>query len=164
MRPQQTGKTYLQQLQTFAYLCLGIPLLFFIYLYLESSVDRLEPAFGAEYDWHIFIPIFLLALFLTYIGSSRYNSSRQQAMSQKNFKDKLQLYKNASNTRFLFYGISTSLITIGFYLTNFKPFAVMFGVMIVLFSINNPNARKIVTALKLKEEEKKIILTGLEIT
>ncbi len=40
----------------------------------------------------------------------------------------------------------------------------MFGVMIVLFSINNPNARKIVTALKLKEEEKKIILTGLEIT
>ncbi len=85
-------------------------------------------------------------------------------MSQKNFKDKLQLYKNASNTRFLFYGISTSLITIGFYLTNFKPFAVMFGVMIVLFSINNPNARKIVTALKLKEEEKKIILTGLEIT
>jgi len=163
MHPQLTGKTYLQHLQTFAYICLGTPLLFFIYLYLESSVDRLDPAFGAEYNWYIFIPIFLLGLFLTYIGTLRYNSSRKLAMSQKNFKDKLQLYKNASNTRFLFYGISTLLITIGFYLTNFKPFAVMFGIMIVLFSINNPNARKIVTALKLKEEEKKIILAGLEI-
>jgi hypothetical protein len=164
MNPKETGKTYLQKLQTFAYLCLGVPLLFFIYIYLESSVDRLEPVFDPGYNWYIFIPTFSLALFLIFFGGSRYNSAREMAMNQANFKDKLKVYQNASNTRFLFYGISTSFITLGFYFTNFKPFAVMFGFMIVLFSINNPSARKIVGALKLKDEEKKIILAGLEIS
>jgi hypothetical protein len=163
MKSQQTGKTYLQKLQTFAYVCLGIPLLFFIYFYLESSVDQLEPIFSPEYNWYIFVPSFVLALSLIFFGASRYNSTKEMAATQSSFKDKLKLYQTANNTRFLFYGISTTIITLGFYLTNFKPFTAMFGIMIVLFSINNPNARKIVTALKLKDEEKKIILDGLDI-
>jgi hypothetical protein len=35
--------------------------------------------------------------------------------------------------------------------------------MIVLFSINNPNARKVVKDLKLLENDKDIILRGLDI-
>ncbi len=77
--------------------------------------------------------------------------------------EKLNIYRKASNTRFVVYGTSAFLICIGFYMTNFQAFAVLFGIMIVLFSINNPNARKIVNDLKLRDQEKEIILNGLDI-
>jgi hypothetical protein len=163
MRQQETGKTYIQKLQTFAYVCLGFPLLFFIYFYLESSVDRLEPKIGHEYSLFIFIPAFLMSMILIYLGFRNYHSMKLSAIEKVDFKEKLRLYLKASNTRFLYYGACTSIITLGFFITNYEPFAALFGVMIVFFSIHNPNARKIVNELKLKGEEKSIILTGLEI-
>lgn len=163
MRQQETGKTYIQKLQTFAYICLGFPLLFFIYIYLESSVGRLEPRIGQGYNLFIFAPAFLLAMGLIYLSIKNYNALKAEAITKTDFKEKLKIYHKASNTRFLYYGASTSIITLGFFITNYEPFAALFGVMIVLFSIHNPNARKIANELKLKGDEKSIILTGLQI-
>ena len=163
MIQQQTGKTYIQKLQTFAYTSLGLPLLFFIYLYLESSIDRLEPSVGEAYLLYFSLPMMLLAGLIVFISQRKYQSFKSVAISKTDFKEKLYYYRKGSNTRFLFYGFATSLITLGFYITNFQPFAALFGIMIVFFSIHNPNARKIVNDLKLKDEEKTIILSGLEI-
>jgi hypothetical protein len=88
---------------------------------------------------------------------------REEAAQKSHLKEKLTDYQKASNARFVYYGLSTFLITIGFYLTNLQPFAALFGVMLVLFSINNPSSRKIVIDLKLKGDEKKAILSDEEI-
>lgn len=163
MSQQQTGKIYIQKLQTFAYACLGFPLLFFIYLYLESSVDQLEPKVSEDYHLYIFFALLLLAVLLIILSFKKYQFARASARLKPDFKEKLYFYRKGSNQRFLLYGISTTIITFGFYLTNYQPFAALFGIMIVLFSINNPNDRKIVRELKLKDDEKTIILTGLDI-
>lgn len=163
MRPQETGKTYIQKLQTFAYICLGFPLLFFIYLYLESSAEMLEPMIAPEYNLFVFVPIFTMAMYLIYLSMRNYKALRVEATAKTDFKEKLQLYHKASNTRFLYYGACTLSITIGFFITNYEPFAALFGIMIVMFSIHNPNARKIAGELKLKGDEKSIILSGLDI-
>ena len=163
MSQQLTGKTYLQKLQTFAYVCLGLPLLFFIYLYLESSVERLVPLINQEQILYLFTPLLIVSIFLVYTANKKFKSINNSAILETDFLRKLTTYQKASNTRFFYYGISTLLITIGFYITNFQPLAALFGIMIVLFSINNPNQRKIVRDLKLKDPEKTIILKGLEI-
>jgi hypothetical protein len=163
MRQDLTGKIYLQKLQTFAYLCLGLPLLFFIYSYLESSVDELIPLVPIAYNVFVFFPVLILTSGTLFLGAKSFKSSKLRATEISDFNHKLQVYQKASNTRFLSYGISTLLVTIGFYITNYQPFAILFGIMMVLFSINNPSTRKIVTDLKLKGEEKKAILTGSEI-
>lgn len=163
MRPQETGKTYIQKLQTFAYMCLGFPLLFFIYVYLESSAEMLEPMIAPEYNLYVFVPMFTMALFLIYLSIRNYKALRLEATKKTDFKEKLKLYQKASNTRFLYYGTCTLCITIGFFITNYQPFAALFGIMIVMFSIHNPNARKIAGELKLKGDEKSIILSGLDI-
>ncbi len=163
MSQQLTGKTYLQKLQTFAYVCLGIPLLFFIYLYLESSVERLVPLISEEQILYLFFPLLIVSILLVYAANKKFKSINSSAILETDFLRKLIAYQKANNTRFLYYGISTLLITIGFYITNFQPLAALFGIMIVLFSINNPNQRKIVKDLKLKDPEKTIILKGLEI-
>ena len=63
----------------------------------------------------------------------------------------------------MYFGLCALLITIGFYLTNFQPFAALFGLMIVLFSIYNPSSRRIFQELKLRDEEKNIIMNGEDI-
>ncbi|MCG8309673.1 MAG: hypothetical protein MI975_19920 [Cytophagales bacterium] len=163
MHNQLDTKNYVQRLQTIAYLNLGAPLIPFIYLYLESSVDELEEIIQAEYHAVTLIPIVILCLMIIYRGIRKHRSMLEKARLGKELKEKLILYRKANNYRFFTYGLSSILITIGFYLTNFQAFAALFGIMIVLFSINNPNTRKIVNDLKLKNSDKQIILNGLEI-
>jgi len=164
MRTQLDGKSYIQKIQTVAYLCLGAPMLFFIYLYLESSVDQLEEKVPSKYHLSILIPVVLFCVAIIYWSMKKYRFFIQESFSTSELKEKLNLYKTANKYRFLSYGASTFIITCGFYLTNYQPFAALFGIMIVLFSINNPNSRKVITELKLNKLEKEIILKGLEIS
>lgn len=163
MSEQLTGKTYLQKLQTFAYLCLGTPLIFFIYLYLESSVDELIPKIEEVYNPYLFLPSGIICVALIYFNFKSYNSTLEDARSKKKLKEKLSIYRTASNRRFIVFGICSGILAAGFYLTNFQAFAALFAIMIVLFSIYNPSSRRIVNDLRLKDEEKKVILSGLKI-
>jgi len=163
MRNQLNGKMYLQKLQTTAYLSLGIPLLFFIYIYLESSVDQLTETIPSEYHLSILIPILILSIAFLYWSHKKYKYNIEQSFTKTELKEKLKLYQIASNTRFLVYGACAIMICIGFYLTNYQPFAALYGIMLVLFSINNPNTRKIVGELKLKDQNKEIIYKGSDI-
>lgn len=163
MGQQLNGRTYLQKLQTVAYLCIGIPLLFFIYVYLESSVDQLEEIIPSNYHLSILFSLTFICLIIIYWSIKKYRFLINQSYSTLVLREKLALYQEANNNRFIIYGISAMMISIGFYLTNFQPFAALFGIIVVLFSINNPNARKIVTELKLRNKDKEIIYNGLEI-
>ena len=163
MGQQLNGRIYLQKLQTVAYLCIGIPLLFFIYAYLESSVDQLEEIIPSNYHLYILFPLILICLIINYWSIKKYKFLINQSFSKLALREKLALYQEGNNNRFIMYGISAMMISIGFYLTNFQPFAALFGIIVVLFSINNPNARKIVTELKLRNKDKEIIYNGLEI-
>lgn len=164
MQSNLSGRTYLQKLQTFTYGTLALPLLLFIYLYLESSVDRLEALLPAEYHLFAFIPTLFVCSIQLVWTTRKFESMRKEAISQTSFVKKLTLYQKANQFRFINYAIAATLSTIGFYFTNFQPFAVLFTIMIVLFSISNPTARRIVNELRLKGQEKQIILSGSEIS
>ena len=163
MSAQLNARTYLQKLQTIAYLSLGAPLLFFIYIYLESSVDQLEEIIASEYHMAVFLFVLLTSLAVIYWSMKKYKNFIKDSLVVSDLKEKLNIYQLANKNRFIIYGVSAMLISIGFYLTNFQPFAALFGIMIVLFSFNNPNTRRIVGDLKLKNKDKEIILDGLDI-
>ena len=154
---------YLQKLQTMAYVSLGIPLLFFIYIYLESSVDRLDEIIQPSYHFALFAPLAVLSLVLLYWNHKKFKNDMQQILDVSGLREKLGAYQLASNRRFYVYGFCSLLICIGFYLTNYQPFAALFGIMLVLFSIHNPSTMRIVKDLQLKNKEKEIIINGLDI-
>lgn len=164
MHSNLSGRTYLQKLQTFAYGTLALPLLFFVYLYLESSVDRLEALVPPEYHLITFIPTLIGCLIIIIWTTRKFESLRKEAISKPSFVEKLTHYQKANQFRFMNYAIAATSCTLGFYLTNFQPFAVLFAIMIVLFSISNPTARRIVNELRLKDQEKQVILSGSEIS
>ena len=164
MQSNLSGRTYLQKLQTFAYGTLALPLLFFVYLYLESSVDRLEAPVPEAYHLYAFIPTLIGCLILIIWTTRKFETLRKEAVSKASFVEKLTLYQKANKFRFMNYALAATWCTIGFYFTNFQPFAVLFAIMIVLFSISNPTARRIVNELRLKDQEKQMILSGSEIS
>ncbi len=157
------GKEYIRKLINIAYLGIGIPLLFFIWVYLESTAETLNPIVHEEYKMIVFIPVFIFSILLIVWGHKKYNIILSEARERDPLSEKLKQYQQGTIIRFITYSISSLLISIGFFLTDFQVFAALFGIMIVLFSINNPNARKVVKDLKLLEKDKDIILRGLDI-
>ena len=163
MLGNSNAKEYVRKLINIAYLSIGIPLLFFIWVYLESTAETLIPMINQEYTMVVFIPILIFSLLLILWGSKKYNNSLSEARLIEPLSNKLVIYQKGTTIRFITYSISSLLISIGFFLTDFQPFAALFGIMIVFFSINNPNARKVVRDLHLVENDKIIVLQGLDI-
>lgn len=157
------SKEYIRKLINIAYLSIGIPLLFFIYVYLESTSESLVPIVNQEYQLILFVPIFLISLALIIWGQKKFGLHIAKAKTIDILSGKLTQYQKGTTQRFVSYSVSSMLISIGFFLTDFQVFAALFAIMIVLFSINNPNARKTVIDLKLKDEEKNIVLKGLDL-
>ena len=163
MSSDLTGRTYLQHLQTVAYGALALPLLLFIYLYLESSVDRLEALVPENFIVLIFVPTFIICGLIVFRINRSFKLLKTQAISREQFREKLNLYKKANYILFIGYAIAAVICTLGFYVTNYQAFAAVFGIMLVLFSINNPTAGRIVNDLRLKDQEKLCIMNGSQI-
>lgn len=157
------GKEYIRKLINIAYLCIGIPLLFFIWVYLESNAETLNAVIDQEYKVPVFVIVLIISLALIFLGHKKNKAYLLEARQKKVLREKLIFYQKGITVRFVAYSISSLLISIGFFLTDFQPFAAFFGIMIVLFSINNPNARKLAIDLQLKDDDKNIILKGLDL-
>lgn len=157
------GKEYIRKLINIAYLSIGIPLLFFIWVYLESTAETLNAIIDQQYKVPVFVFVFIISLTLIVLGHKKYKDRLLEARQKDILRDKLIFYQKGITVRFVAYSISSLLISIGYFLTDFQPFAAFFGIMIVLFSINNPNARKVAIDLQLKDDDKNIILKGLDL-
>ncbi len=157
------GKEYVRKLINIAYLSIGIPLLFFAWVYLESNAETLVPKVAENHELILFIPVLVISLALIFFGHKKHKHFTKIAREEEYLTNKLNVYQKGTTFRFVFYSISSLLISLGFFLTDFQPFAALFGIMIVLFSMNNPNARKVAGDLQLKDDYRKIILEGLDL-
>ena len=157
------AKEYIRKLINIAYLLIGIPLLFFIWVYLESTAETLIPVVDEKYNTIVIALVITISLVLLIWGHRNYKKRLTESMENDQLSEKLRLYQSGNTRRFISYSISSLLISIGFFLTDVQIFAALYGIMIVLFSINNPNARKVANDLKLKNPDKDIILKGLDI-
>ena len=163
MNEQYTGKSYVRTLQNIAFMSQGLPVMAFIYVYLESSNQNLMVYIPEMYHTMFFTLLMIVCTMMIYWSYKNYQNLIHEALAEERFTERLKIYKKATTTRYIVYGISAALITIGMYLTSYQPFGALFGVMIVFLSWHNPNARRIVKELKLKGHEKEVILQGLEI-
>jgi len=164
MSTQLNGKEYIRKLVNINSLSAGIPLLFFIWVYLESSSEQLIPLVDEASTMILFIPILIICALLAVYGMKIFRNQISKASNSDLLLTKLDLYMKGAMYRSVAYSIASILISIGFFLTDFQVFPALFGIMIILFSIANPNARRIVNDLKLRDRNKEIILKGLDIT
>ncbi len=164
MNEKYTGKSYVRTLQNIAFASQALPIAAFIYVYLESSHQELPRFIPEAYHSMLFSLVAIVCTMLIYWSYKNYKILIGQALNESDFVLQLDLYKKATTARYVVYGISAALITAGLYLTSYEPFSILFAIMIILLSAHNPNARRIVRELKLKDHKKDVILQDMVIT
>lgn len=160
MNKVKDAREYVRSLVNIAYIGLGIPLLIFIWVYLESSSEKLVPVFTGDVSMVILMICGVMSIALFWWGRIKFSVFRNKARALQPLTEQLSLYKKAILYRFISYALMATLVTVGYFLTDFAPFEALFGGMIVLFSIHNPTARSVVSDLKLQGEDKTIVLKG----
>ena len=108
------AKEYIRKLVNIAYINVGIPLLFFIWVYLESSSEQLIPLIGSEYKLTVFIPVLLICLIIIILGVRKFKLQLLLCSARDRLADKLIMYQKGVTIRYIGYSISALLITIGF--------------------------------------------------
>lgn len=155
-------KEYLRGLINLAYMHVGLPLLLFAWIYLESTSGQLSGYLGKVMSLVVFFFCLLITFVSVYIGQQYFNRSIKLAKQQTTLREKLAVYRQAVSTKFFSFSIPSLLVAIGLFLTDNDLFAILFAILIVLFSINNPSARKIAKELGLKDPEREIVLKGID--
>lgn len=163
MSEKLNTKEYLRKLVNIAYINIAIPLVFFIWVYLESTSNQLIPITDYRSEKYVFFGTLIFGTVLVFLGHRRFELLLNQSKQIAPLYGKLLIFQKALTIRFIAYAVASSLFTIGFYVTNYQPFTFLFGLMIVLFSIHSPNARRVAKNLKLKKEDRLILLEGLDI-
>ncbi len=154
----KNSREFLRVLINRAYLSFGIPLLPFGWLYLELSAHHLKPVISARQITVLTYLILVLMVFFIIAGYRKSSGLIHKARQQPTLFKKLLVYRKAITLRFIYFSIAALIVTLGLYLTASEVISVLFAVVIVIFSINNPTLQGIVRNLHLQDEEKDIIL------
>ncbi len=154
------SKQYQQSLITIAYLCAGLPLLLFGWLFLEVSHGNVEPKVG-EVRLYFGITVAFMLL-IVFVGIHFFRQLNAKARSQEVLTDKLAVYRNAVLLRMLSYAAASLVVIAAMYVTAEEFFSALYAIMIVLFSINNPSLPGIAKDLKLTGTQRSDFLKNRE--
>ncbi len=141
-----------------AYLSFGIPLLLFGWLYLESTAHNLKPLVPVEMVNTVSWLILVVMVFFIAVGYQRSSAMIKRARAEVTLIKKLSAYRDALTLRFIYFSVAALSVGLGLYLTANELISVLFAGVIVIFSINNPTLQGIAKDLRLKGEEKDMIL------
>lgn len=156
------GKVYLRKLVSISYGSIAVPLLVFVWVYLEVLSDRLEPVIEENSHPYVLGLVVFLSLLSGAYSHIRGKKLLEKARTADTLMIKLKIYKKKIGLQHAMYGVISAFITIGFYLTGYAPFEFLFFIMIFLVSIHQPNATRTVRDLGLKDAEKDVLTRGLD--
>ena len=162
MNTRPNGKEYIRGLINIAYLSIGAPLLLFIWVYLESTSLQLDPLLPGEPGLIVFFIVLIITIAMVIYAHLKYRSLINIALQVEAFTDKLKFYRQAIVWRYVTFGVVSLLSAIGLFLTDVVFFEPLFFVMVILVSIYHPNAQRLVRELQLRDQNRDIILKGLD--
>lgn len=160
--PYKTSRDYRRRLMNVAYLSVGLPMVVFMWLYLELSQGSLYPLLNPPYEYIVITLCSISVFALMWMGYKVFKSGLYLAQDEDELKEKLIIYEKVSERKFI-YLLFASLITIaGMYMCATQVFAAIYSLIIIMFSMGNPSTDKIVTDLRLKDKDKNVIMKGDE--
>jgi hypothetical protein len=140
-----------QLLNLIFYAMVGVPLVIFLYLYLEIK-DGKFIADSPDEDLHQVLVILVLIFCLINVALSffvyrKYVKSTDSALP---LIEKLQIFYKASVIKFSFMEAATISILIGLFLTAEQIYIVLYLVLLLLFSLSRPTPYKFRKDMKIK--------------
>ncbi|MEK6481602.1 hypothetical protein WJR50_28925 [Catalinimonas sp. 4WD22] len=143
---------YFNTLTLVFYLMVGIPLIFFVLVYLQyEEQGGLKATESMQILPHIIIPLATIASI--YFAYKLYNQKLYQQQPAR-FQEKLKTFHEVSLYKYGLLSLANFLPVIGMYFTGEQLFAGLYAIALVVFSLNRPTHQRISKDMKLSDEEK----------
>jgi len=158
-------KDYLFKLNNLFHVLVAIPLLGFVYLYLESQVGRMQPLIK-DPDTVLILHYILPFIIMVESGIAFVITKKSLSVFPNDDKlmEKLSIYFRISLIKYAILEGAAIVSVIGYYLTLSKVYVVFYVVLLMIFSLNRPTVYRISRDLKLEGEEKDTVIHKREIS
>jgi len=158
--PYKNSKDYQRKLLNIAYSAIGLPMIFFFWLFLKLMHGDMQAMVDKPAEY-IVIAITIISVFvLIWFGLKIFRSGMTLAKEESLLKDKLIIYEKVAQRKFLFLFIASAITTFGLFLCANEIFAAIYCLLIILFSVSNPTRDRISNDLKLQGGDKRKVITG----
>lgn len=142
---------YFNTLTLVFYLMVGMPLIFFVLIYLQyEEVGGLQPTENIAWLPHILLPAGVLMS--VYFAYSLYKKQLHQRQAST-FQEKLRAFHEASLYKYGMLSLSNFLAIIGMYFMGEQIFAGLYAISLVVFSLNRPTHHRITKDMQLSKDE-----------
>lgn len=150
-----------QQLTSFYYLMVGIPLLAFSWIYLNMTLwfpwSFFQNSETGVYG-HVILVGFAVGLAIMAFIRSRQFYQQQGPIppgleGAEALDWKVKVFSGASIQKCLFLTASTLVVVVGFYLSLHQLYVPLYAILLILFSINRPSAERISSDMRMKKDE-----------
>ncbi len=142
---------YFNTLTMVFYLMVGIPLLFFVILYLQyQETGGLKVTQNWQFLPHVIIPTATLA---SVVLAYRLYKKKINEYAPDTFRQKLRIFHEVSIYKYGLLDLSSFLPVLGMYLTGEQIFAGLYAIALVVFSLNRPTVSRITKDMGLSKQE-----------
>ncbi|MCC5930023.1 MAG: hypothetical protein JJU28_12310 [Cyclobacteriaceae bacterium] len=145
---------YINQLRSWAYISLAIPLLSFFWIYLKwSSENQLRQHVETDLEkWLVGTGAVVSVLFISF-GIISHKRKLNKARSLASISDKMRCYKNAKKSMYIYFPLAALIATAAFYFTAHAIFAAIFSIVLVLYSAFNPSPDRLIRETRASKED-----------
>jgi len=158
------SQEFLNKLQVQINLLIALPMLILIYFFLRIENNTYNPQILPEESLFILrIGVLFLVIILVILGLVSFSRQVNSLNAEMPLRDKLELFFSASLTRSYLFEISTLISLTGLILSGEQIYVGYYTICLVAFSITYPTLHRINQQLKLKENDREIILSRKKI-
>ena len=146
----------MQQLQTYFFLLLGLPLILFLVAYLRAE----QPGFQASYDWPQAAHLLIWAIVLgtTFYAWRRANNPVKLERNARSLEDKFGAYSRVNMQSYGLLVLCMLIISGLLWLGTHVLYAGLFSIVLIAMASIRPGAEQFIQRMKLSTEEQAELL------
>ncbi|TRX62144.1 hypothetical protein FNH22_02155 [Fulvivirga sp. M361] len=154
-----------QRISLFFHLMIALPLIIFVYLFLEMKHNDLSPVITTSVLEHaVNVGFTLISGFITVFAYVTYSRTLLSTRMLEGLSNKLERYFGLFLKLYTMVGFASALVVLGLFLTTSPIFIVDYVLLLFILSLHRPTPKKYVNDLRLEGKERKIILSKGEFT
>ncbi len=155
MNDQEIGIIYRKtERLTLLILMVALPLFGVVYLYESSGNLSWDLPQLPEFFNGFIVGLSIALLIVQYVV---FHKKLKLTFAVEGLLEKVKIYSEATNQRFLFLFFASILATIGLLFNQNPVFTVIFAVTLVFFSLAKPSPDRMARLMKLKKEDRELI-------
>jgi len=152
-------KEYFYKLNNTGYQLMMVPLILFIYFYSQSYFYQSKPFLHHQLGDYLFVAFSAISLIVLTTVHLNFIKRVIKIAGEIGLGIKLEKLGSLLRTRMIWHALVTLLMPIGLILSGDQVFSIFFVLALAWYFLHWPNPKQVAKLLKLKSDEKEMVLS-----